>query len=292
MSNPGLLAVSFYKTSDGTTYQIDGANVATDSEGYKKTALKLNATKGNERVKNYEHRFSVRHNDSTFHSNFTGDADFSNRSWRIAWVEFGAFGKWNEDSRVIIDSEKIEVDPESEDVFPYTLTVRVISNSANIYRGKNLHYVNARTNGRDSAWQDSNADNLADGYTEVGTITSKTFASGSQTIEGSTGSIAIQKVMVFPVSGIELTSSFDWQTISAYTNNQRLTYRSFAGASLDSNQSNVSGIGVNGHSLTSPSNTYDILVQYLRVDSIGGATSVSGKDPAIRLNESEVYVDY
>lgn len=286
-----MLAVSFYKPSDGTTYQIDGTNIAPDSEGYKNSASKVGASKGNERVKTRVHTFVIRHNDSTFQSNFTGDADADNRAWRIAWAEFGAFGLWSETSRVIVDEEKTELDPESEDVYAYTLSVRVVSTNAAIGRGQNLLYAYAKTQGRDSAWQDSDSDNLADGYTEVGTITTKTFTSGVQTIEGSTGAIAIQKVVPFPVTGVTLTSSMLWNTVGAYSENQRLTFRNFAGSSLDSNQENVSATGRASQSLLSPSNTYDVLVQYLRVDSIGGATSVSGQDPAVRLNSLTDYVD-
>lgn len=299
MSKPGLLAVSFYKPSDGTTYQIDGSNVAPDSQGYKKTALKFNAVKGNERVKTYEHSFVIRHNDSTFHSNFTGDTDVDNRSWRIVWAEFEKFGLWYETSRVIVEEEKVEIDPESDDVFPYTLTVRVVSNNASIGRGTNLLYAYAKANGRASAWQDSDANNIADGFAFSTAPDSSAFASGEQSATFSSGTnirfvVASESTgIVFPIAGITLTGFADFVETHDNTDESiTARYRDNSGSSLSSASETVSAPGVQGVTRLSPASTYYISFEFFTLTSVSGSDAIILKDPGIRLNGSEVYVDY
>ena len=72
MNSPGILALSIYKPSDGTSYQLDGSKIATDSEGYICERNIIDTAKGTERKKNAKHTFEIRHNDSSFQSTFFG----------------------------------------------------------------------------------------------------------------------------------------------------------------------------------------------------------------------------
>ncbi|MCP9289986.1 hypothetical protein [Gracilimonas sediminicola] len=288
--NPGLLAVSLYKPSDGTTYQIDGANIAPDSPGYLNQGNFLNQARGGERTKNRTVTFEFRHNDGTFHTNLTGDSDFENRSWRMAAAEMDGFILWYETVRVVVTEEKAEVDPESEDAYPYTVRMKFVGANPSIARGTNLLYAYAKTQGFASAWQDSDSDNVADTFA-LQNGTSPSFTAGVQQVTTGAGADEFKSNdIAFPVEGITITQSLYANTVAATQDNQVVFFLNYSSSSLSTILKSKTVSQRNSNSGDTPSNVY--FIRFVLCNSSGSGETSSFSDPAIRLNGSTTYVDY
>lgn len=294
MSNtPGLLAVSLYKPSDGTTYQLDGKDIAPDSEGYNNSGNFVGQTRGGEREKNRTVTFDVRHADSTFHSNLTGDTDFENRSWRMVAAEMDGFVLWYETVRVVIPETKGEIDPESDDPYPYSFRLRFVGASPNIGRGTNLLYAYAKANGRASAWKDSDSDNLADGYSLTG-ATATDFTDTVQTISFSDGvDFTLNKSIVFPISGIKITFSGLQSKGSGFVSAEiEVRNRNFAGSSLQTVDDIYNSTTVRESiDVTTSSNGYTLFFELIKGTPSGGSSTLEIQNPSARLNGSTNYID-
>jgi hypothetical protein len=280
----GFLAVSFYKDSDGTTYQLDGANISPDSTGYSAERILDASTKGTERKKNVKHTFEIRHNDSSFHSNLEGDSDYGNVSWNMVAAGLDRFILWYEDSEINVVSEKAESDPEG-DPFPYV--IRMISYGSAIGTGVNLLHAYARTQGYTTAWGDSDSDNEADIINTLG-LTSATFSTNEQG-GNTTGSTyeAITK-MKFPITGITITFNLFHSLIAATNDVLTIQQRDFSGSQIGSESEDKSGDSTSVSELTL-SSIYNLWVIYCQ--SSGSGEAVSFSNPSVRLNGSTEYID-
>lgn len=286
----GMLAFSIYKNSDGTTYQMDGANISPDSLGYQPERILQPTGKGTEKKWTTKHVFEIRHSDATFHDNFIGDSDFENMSWRMAGVMMNRFILWYEDTKVNVVSEKAESDPEG-DPFPYTL--RMMSYGSAIGSGVSLLHAFAKAQGYTTAWADTDSSGVADGWVLKSSPTSNSFASGIQTVaDGGTGR-GIELDIVFPVSNIPVT--YTMEQVSGRTNGSliRILTRNFSDSIItNTNESIVEGAtGRQAVTATTDAYIYSLTYDYITDGSTGTNTDFEIRLPAVRLNGSTEYVD-
>jgi hypothetical protein len=283
MSKPGTIALSIFKPSDGTTYQLDGSRIAPDSEGYKEVTNTAPTTLGTIRYVNTKHTFEIRHNDSSFHSTFLADSDAKNHVWNLVVAEMDGFVLWYEDSDVNIISQEAYVDPNNGG-FPYV--IRMTSYGTAIARGTNLLYAYNKTQGFASAWQDSDSDNIPDGY-DVVSLESTTFSNNIFNAVNTNANLSfIAKRIDFPITGINITLS-STNTLNTGNANLIITARNFSDSLLLSVNTVIS-TAINSVVLNTVSNTFTIRILLL---SESANFDVDVSNPAIRLNGSTEYVD-
>jgi hypothetical protein len=161
----------------------------------------------------------------------------------------------------------------------------------NIWSGINILHGALLLEGNVNGWADGDSNQLADGFSEVGTVTNKTFASGVQTIEGSAGAIAIEKKIKFPISGVALTLSINFNSVTIYSDDLRVTILDSNDTLVTTKVQVVDSIDRHFLNITGGLGSYSVLMQFLRVNSIASAISISGSDPALRIDKSEEYTE-
>ena len=283
MNSPGILALSIYKPSDGTTYQLDGSKIAVDSEGYICERNIIDTAKGTERKKNAKHTFEIRHSDSSFQSTFLADSDAGNRSWNLVIAELDGFVLWYENSNVNCTIEEAYIDPSNEG-FPYV--IRMTSYGSAIARGTNLLYAYNKTQGFASAWQDSDSNNIPDGHT-IQDLESNTFSNNIFNATNTDSNSSVLKVdIVFPISGLDIIGSATY-TLNSGSVSIKLSIKSYSDSTLLQSETSIS-TGITSTNLTTPSN-----INYIRVLTIVSLTNfdVDASFPTVRLNGSTEYID-
>ena len=285
MNSPGILALSIYKPSDGTTYQLDGSKIAVDSEGYICERNIIDTAKGTERKKNAKHTFEIRHSDSSFQSTFLADADAGNRSWNLVIAELDGFVLWYENSNVNCTIEEAYIDPSNEG-FPYV--IRMTSYGTAIARGTNLLYAYNKTQGFASAWQDSDSNGFADGLF-ITDIEANSFSNNIQNVQNTDSNLSyINSKIILPISGIDLIASATY-TINSGVGRLQLQCRTFSESQVLNVVDDISN-GIDNVNGTTPSTTYFIYVYWV-ISSSSANFNIDFSFPTVRLNDSAEYVD-
>lgn len=130
-------------------------------------------------------------------------------------------------------------------------------------------------------WADANTDNLADGYVAAN-ATADSFTSDVQTLTATSSDGRLARTLIFPISGIKLTSSFN---ITNTATNQLLVWRdyNYSISLLASNTTTVSSTGLKSKTGTTSSGIYQIQVEPLFVTSVGADAIMAGKFPELTV---------
>jgi hypothetical protein len=158
-----------------------------------------------------------------------------------------------------------------------------------IWQGLNLLDGAVKTQGFATGWQDSEPNNIADGYIAVD-VSSQAFSSGIQSFDTSGSGAGIHTSVVFPVSGINLQLSSE--LVSSFSGLARLQFqsRSFANIILQTDEMDIS-VGRDGLSVELPANVFTLRAYGMMRRSGGSNGTITFRNPALRSSSKE-YADY
>lgn len=144
----------------------------------------------------------------------------------------------------------------------------------------------------DYLWGDADSDGVANGWSKVGTGT-LTFSSGVQTIEVDENTASLEREIIYPFPGQNLTFSVE---VTAYTNAAQLTrtldveYINAAGTTISTDTETFTGTGIKSTTNEVPASTHSIKFRVEVTETGTGSADISFKNPSLRNDGSTVYI--
>jgi hypothetical protein len=144
-----------------------------------------------------------------------------------------------------------------------------------------------------NSWQDDGSDDLADGYLTFGPPNSKSFASGKQSLTHDNGSVGISVDIKFPISDIKIVQSINFTSLHGDGDNIIKTIQEDSGSNILRIEGSMSiSTGRFDQSFITSSSVWKLNISIFRADNISSSDTVTGKLPALRLDEGTSYVEY
>ncbi len=159
-------------------------------------------------------------------------------------------------------------------------------------KGINLLDMAVKLKGFETGWQDSNADDLADGYT-YSTLT-RLFENGVQQLTAGENTRTMMQDFAFPISGIEIYSNTNVlsQTANKDLFQAKVISRSFADAILSESQLNLNVGNTNHISSETPAQVFNLQYLLLVRATAGNQFTAELNDLTYRVDPSYEYVNY
>lgn len=140
-------------------------------------------------------------------------------------------------------------------------------------------------------WEDSDSDNVADGYTFDGGQTSTSFSGGVQSASDDATYTDLVTTIDFPIEGATLTMSTNYTALhGSATNAVLVRTEDSSGTVLTTTDNNVGSTGRHTAEITTPANTHTIRVMPMRLKSVSASGTASVKNPALRVDGSDEYI--
>ena len=158
-----------------------------------------------------------------------------------------------------------------------------------VWQGENLLHGAVIVQGFESGFSDSNGDGVADGYTPDD-ANDFSFSGGVQTFNGGGATNGFTIERAFPVSGVQLTLSFNILSVGSLQNSQtRVFIDNFAGTNLELEQlGNISSTGKRVLTFVTPADTYSLDVDI--TNSPGGDAGLQFNDIMLSVGVDDTYV--
>jgi len=168
--------------------------------------------------------------------------------------------------------------------------MRASGGPVKVWTGINLLHGAVILDGFASGWQDSNADNLADGFALL-SGTAVSFLSGIQTVNGS-GIPLITKNIHYPISQLSLTISNTAETLHPQDNefSMKVIFKDHSDVQLSEFTAVTSVTGRLSKSGSSPAGAYTIENKIIWPAGTTTAGDIASSFPALRTDGSDEYI--